>query len=257
MSGTFKKQLFDGSVTSNRFQRKGLPRSVEFFIALAGLAVLFPVFLICAILVRKSSRGEIIFRQQRVGRGGKFFTLYKFRTMEGSGPGPLITAANDSRITAVGRILRKWKLDELPEIYNVLRGDMSFVGPRPEVPEFVDLNDTAWNTILKVRPGITDTVTLYLRNEEAVLAAAEDKESFYRETVQPFKMQGYLDYIKIKSAKTDVKIIFQTIKVILFPHTAPPPRLSLSAHSAATYVTKAIILLIGCAAKGAYLTCQA
>lgn len=214
-------------MTADNSFNKGLPRSIEFLIAAGGLVILLPVFAICAILVRKSSQGEIIFRQQRVGRGGRSFTLYKFRTMAVSGGGPPVTAANDCRITAFGRFLRKWKLDELPEIYNVLRGDMSFVGPRPEVSQFVDLSDPAWNIILTVRPGITDTVTLFLRNEEAVLAAADDKESFYRETVQPFKMKGYLDYIQTKSVKIDLKIIAQTIKVILFPHTAPPPTLSL------------------------------
>lgn len=217
-------------IPGNSFN-KGLPRSIEFLIAAAGLVILLPVFVICAILVRKSSPGEIIFRQQRTGRGGKLFTLYKFRTMVVSSGGPRITAADDCRITAIGRFLRKWKLDELPEIYNVLRGDMSFVGPRPEISQFVDLFDPAWDIVLKVRPGITDTVTLFLRNEEAVLAAVEDKESFYRETVQPFKMKGYLDYIQTKSAKTDLKIIAQTIKVILFPHTAPPPMLSLCSIS--------------------------
>jgi lipopolysaccharide/colanic/teichoic acid biosynthesis glycosyltransferase len=223
MSRIFKEQPLDGGMIPDNSLSKGLPRSIEFLIAVAGLVILLPVFVICAILVRKSSPGEIIFRQQRVGRGGKFFTLYKFRTMAVSSGGSPITAANDCRITASGRFLRKWKLDELPEIYNVLRGDMSFVGPRPEVSQFVDLSDPAWKIILSVRPGITDTVTLFLRNEEAVLAAVEDKESFYRDTVQPFKMKGYLDYIQAKSVKTDLKIIAQTIKVILFPHTAPPP----------------------------------
>jgi lipopolysaccharide/colanic/teichoic acid biosynthesis glycosyltransferase len=153
------------------------------------------------------------------------FTLYKFRTMTVSSGGALITAATDCRITRIGRFLRRWKLDELPELYNVLKGEMSFVGPRPEVPQLVDLSNPAWSIILKIRPGITDTVTLCLRNEEAVLATVEDKESFYREVVQPFKLNGYLEYLKIKSMATDFKIIAQTIKVILFPRTAPAPTL--------------------------------
>jgi lipopolysaccharide/colanic/teichoic acid biosynthesis glycosyltransferase len=228
MSSIFKEQPLDGGMIPDDSGRKGLPRSIEFLIAAAGLVILLPVFAVCAILVRKSSPGEIIFRQQRTGRGGKLFTLYKFRTMAVSSGGSPITAANDSRITPIGRFLRKWKLDELPEIYNVLRGDMSFVGPRPEVSQFVDLSDPEWNIILSVRPGITDSVTLFLRNEEAVLAAVEDKEAFYRDIVQPFKMKGYLAYIQTKSVKTDLKILAQTIKVILFPHTAPPPSLSLT-----------------------------
>jgi lipopolysaccharide/colanic/teichoic acid biosynthesis glycosyltransferase len=222
MSGELKKEPFDGGMIPGDFINKGLPRSIEILIAAAGLVILSPVLVICAVLVRKSSRGEIIFRQQRMGRGGKLFTLYKFRTMAVSSDGLPITAADDSRITPGGRILRKWKLDELPELYNVLLGDMSFAGPRPEVPELVDLSDPAWNIILKARPGITDTVTLSFRNEEAVLAEVENKESFYREVVQPFKIKGYLEYLRTKNAKTDLKIIAQTIKVILFPHTAPP-----------------------------------
>lgn len=222
MSSILKKQPLEGGISLEDRSGIGLPRSVEFLLAAAGLAVLCPVLAVCAILVRISSPGEIFFRQQRMGRGGKLFTLYKFRTMVVSGSGLPITAADDRRITAIGRVLRKWKLDELPEIYNVLRGDMSFVGPRPEVPELVDLGDPAWNIILKARPGITDTVTLCLRNEEAVLAAVEDKESFYRDTIQPFKIKGYLEYLQTKSLKTDLKILVQTIKVILFPQTAPP-----------------------------------
>ncbi len=223
MSSIFKNQPFSGGINPEDFVNKGLPRSLEFIIAAIGLVTLSPVLAICAILVWRSSPGEIFFRQKRVGRGGKLFKLYKFRTMFISNSGLPITAANDCRITGVGRFLRKWKLDELPEIYNVLCGEMSFVGPRPEVPELVDFSNPAWNIILTVRPGITDTVTLCLRNEEAILATVEDKESFYREKVQPFKINGYLEYLKNKSLKTDLKIIAQTIKVILFPRTAPPP----------------------------------
>jgi len=223
MSSIFKNQPFSGSLKPDDFVNKGLPRSLEFLIAAAGLVILFPVLAICAILVRRSSPGGVFFRQERVGLDGKTFTLYKFRTMFVANSGLPITAANDCRITGIGRVLRKWKFDELPEIYNVLRGDMSFVGPRPEVPELVDFSDPAWHIILKARPGITDTVTLCLRNEETILATVEDKESFYREVVQPYKINGYLEYLKAKSLKTDLKIIAQTIKVILFPGTAPPP----------------------------------
>ncbi len=205
------------------FVNKGIPRSIEFIVAVFGLLILSPVLFICALFVWLSSPGGIFFRQKRVGRGGNLFTLYKFRTMVVSNSGLPITAANDRRITRIGKFLRKWKLDELPEIYNVLIGEMSFVGPRPEVPELVDFSDPAWSTILMVRPGITDTVTLRLRNEEAILATVEDKETFYREVVQPYKIQGYLEYLEKRSLKTDLTIIAQTIKVILFPRTAPPP----------------------------------
>jgi lipopolysaccharide/colanic/teichoic acid biosynthesis glycosyltransferase len=136
--------------------------------------------------------------------------------------GLAITAATDRRITPVGFFLRKYKLDELPQFYNILRGDMSLVGPRPEVPEYVDLNNPVWKKILNARPGITDPVTLKLRNEEKFLARAEDKDAFYRNVIQPFKLDGYLKYLEEKSLLTDLKIIGQTFKIVLFPKTAPP-----------------------------------
>lgn len=170
-----------------------------------------------------SSTGPIFFCQRRVGRYGKEFTMFKFRTMRVASDGLLITAATDSRITPIGRFLRQWKLDELPELYNVLKGEMSFVGPRPEVPEFVDLNCPLWKFILAVRPGITDPVTLTLRNEEGVLAQAEDKERYYREIIQPFKMRGYIEYLEMKSVGRDLAIIIRTLKVMLLAR--PEPRL--------------------------------
>jgi lipopolysaccharide/colanic/teichoic acid biosynthesis glycosyltransferase len=223
MSSIFKKQTFSSSINPADFASKGLPRIADFVLAAFGLLLLSPILGFCAMLVFSSSSGGIFFCQKRVGLGGAVFTLYKFRTMKVSKNGSLITAANDYRVTPIGRILRKWKLDELPEIFNVLIGDMSFVGPRPEVPELVDLSNPAWSIVLSVRPGITDTVTLRLRNEEAVLAKVEDKETFYREVIQPYKLQGYLDYLQIKSVKTDVTIIFDTIKAILYPDSVKPP----------------------------------
>jgi lipopolysaccharide/colanic/teichoic acid biosynthesis glycosyltransferase len=169
------------------------------------------------LLVIVSSTGPVFFRQLRVGRDGRVFKLFKFRTMRVSSDGLLITAATDSRITPVGRFLRKWKLDELPELYNVLKGEMAFVGPRPEVPELVDLSNPVWKIILDVRPGITDPVTLTLRNEEAVLAMAEDKEQYYRAVVQPYKLKGYVSYLEVKSFWRDLAVIVRTIKVVLAP----------------------------------------
>lgn len=202
-----------------------LPRGLECLLALTGLILLTPFLLLCAIFVRISSRGNIFFRQHRVGRGGEIFTLYKFRTMYKKNDGLLITAATDRRITPVGAVLRKYKLDEIPQLYNVLIGDMSFVGPRPEVPQYVDFNNPIWEKILIVRPGITDPVTLILRNEEKFLAKAEDKDAFYREVIQPFKIKGYLKYLETKCLTNDLKIIIQTGKVVLFPKTAPSPNL--------------------------------
>lgn len=225
MSSIFKNKPFTSGIKDDDFISKGMPRILELFLASTGLLILSPVLIICAFLVWASSTGGIFFRQKRVGLNGQTFTLFKFRTMIVSVDGLPITAANDRRITKVGKFLRKWKLDELPEIYNVLYGDMSFVGPRPEVPELVDFSNPDWNLILKVRPGITDTVTLRLRNEETILATIEDKETFYREIIQPFKINGYLEYLENKSLKTDLKIIVKTLKVIMFPQSAKPPTL--------------------------------
>lgn len=219
----FKEKIIPGSLESNDDFIKGLPRYLECILAFCGLLALSPLLILCVLLVRVSSAGPLLFRQNRVGRGGKVFTLYKFRTMFVARKGLLITAKTDRRITSVGKFLRKTKLDELPELYNVLRGDMSFVGPRPEVVEFVDFANPLWEKILAVRPGITDPVTLRLRNEESFLACVVDKEKFYREVIQPYKLNGYTKYLKVKSSKNDLKIIVKTFKVILLPKTVPPP----------------------------------
>ncbi len=129
-----------------------------------------------------------------------------------AGEGPEVTAAGDSRVTRVGRVLRRLKLDELPQLWNVLKGEMSFVGPRPEVPALVDVTSESWRLVLSVRPGITDPVTLALKDEEALLAAVVgDRERFYRETLQPYKLRGYEEYIQKRTAWTDLAVIAKTI----------------------------------------------
>lgn len=178
---------------------------------------------VVALLIKLDSRGPVLFRQNRVGQNGKPFTMLKFRTMGNFCNGSLITAANDTRVTKVGRFLRRSKIDELPELWNVLKGDMSFVGPRPEVPEFVDLDDPLWQEVLEHRPGITDPVTLRLRNEEHLLANVADKELYYREVVQPYKLRGYARFVGDKSWKTDLRIIGRTLRAIAFPTTAILP----------------------------------
>ncbi len=188
-----------------------------------GLAVTGPLLLVVAVLIRLSSKGPVLFRQQRVGLNGNAFTLLKFRTMAVARPGPMITWADDGRVTPIGKKLRRYKIDELPELWNVLRGDMSFVGPRPEVPEFVDLADPLWQVILTHRPGITDPVTLRLRNEEQLLAKVVDKERYYREVVQPFKLRGYVKFVGDKSWKTDIRIILRTLKAVALPSSVKSP----------------------------------
>lgn len=206
-------------------KKGGIPRFLEILIATGGLIFLSPVLIISAILIKITSEGPVLFCQRRVGLNGNEFTLYKFRTMRMNQTGPLVTAASDDRITKIGRILRKSKCDELPELWNIIRGDMSFVGPRPEVPQHVDLNNPTWQEILTVRPGITDPVTLKLRNEEDLLAKVEDKDDFYRNTLQPYKLGGYLKFVNKKSFQVDIFIIIQTLKAVILPNSVPPPSL--------------------------------
>lgn len=208
---------------SKKKLRKGIPRQFEIGLALFGLVVAAPVLTVCAILIILNSRGPIFFRQKRIGLKGKEFTLFKLRTMAVAKTGRMITSADDFRISSVGRILRKTKIDELPELWNVLRGDMSFVGPRPEVPEFVDLDDPLWQEILEHMPGITDPVTLRLRNEEQLLATVIDKELYYREVLQPYKIRGYAKFVRDKSWKTDLRIIGRTLKAVLLPASVGTP----------------------------------
>lgn len=202
---------------------QSIPRWIELILAVCGLIAVSPILLIAAVLIRLDSRGKVLFQQQRVGRNGETFTMFKLRTMRPVKQGLMITAADDMRVTRVGRFLRRAKIDELPELWNILRGDMSFVGPRPEVREFVDLNDPVWVEVLTHRPGITDPVTLRLRNEEQLLAQVPDKERYYREVIQPYKLRGYANFVREKSWKTDIRIIARTLKAVFLPQTVKAP----------------------------------
>jgi lipopolysaccharide/colanic/teichoic acid biosynthesis glycosyltransferase len=220
MPDKFEK-TFAGSLEHVRLTEDFLRRLIESAVAFAALILFFPLLTGCALLIRITSGPGIFFRQFRVGHNGAIFTLYKLRTMRVRSDGSKITAGNDNRITPVGKFLRRMKLDELPQLYNILRGEMSFVGPRPEVVEWVDLNDARWREILRVRPGITDPVTLEFRNEEQFLTEIDDKEAFYREVVQPYKLNGYLRYLRSKNSLTDWQIVFRTFFAVVFPSTAP------------------------------------
>ena len=204
--------------------RTGLYRPVEFLLALVGLIVSAPLIALSALATLVTSRGPVLFRQQRIGRYGHPFVLYKVRTMTLSQGGPQVTAGDDVRVTLVGRFLRKTKLDELPELWNVLKGEMSLVGPRPEVECYVDLESPAWQHVLTARPGITDPVTLRLRNEERLLAEIDgDREAFYLHTLQPYKLKAYSEYLNARNAWVDIKVLLQTSIAVVFPRTAPPP----------------------------------
>lgn len=218
--------------------RTGTPRVVEAVLAGLGLVVCLPVLGAVAVAVRATSPGPVLFRQRRVGRGGREFPLLKFRTMLVNRDSLQVTARGDPRITPLGRWLRLLKLDELPELWNVVRGDMSLVGPRPEVPGYVDLANPLWRAVLQARPGITDPVTLRLRNEEDLMAAAPgDRERFYLETLQIYKLVGYLDYMRRRSFLADVSVILRTLLAVIVPSSAPPPSLE---------EVTAVVVSVGC-----------
>lgn len=191
-----------------------LKRAFDVIFAGTGLLVLMPVLALCAIAVRMSSPGPIIFRQERVGLHGRVFQILKFRTMHAArtGRAPQITIGRDPRITGVGAFLRKWKLDELPQLWNVVAGDMSLVGPRPEVPRYVAIYPAAQrDLILSVRPGITDPCSIHLRNESDLLSQAVDPENFYVEVLLPEKLRISGHYVRNRSFLSDVRIIAMTI----------------------------------------------
>ena len=213
-----------GAETGEAEAGRGLPRAVEAALACLGLAVASPVLLAAAGLVAATSPGPVIFRQQRAGLGGRPFTLLKLRSMRLAPEGSQLTAAGDARITPVGRWLRRCKLDEIPQLWNVVRGDMSLVGPRPEVPRYVG-ESPLWRQVLAARPGLTDPVTLRLRDEEALLASVPDPERFYRERLLPWKLRGYRDYLARRSWVSDFGVLGATALALLrLRRPAPPTR---------------------------------
>jgi lipopolysaccharide/colanic/teichoic acid biosynthesis glycosyltransferase len=194
-----------------------LKRLFDIFFAALGLLVLSPVMLMVAIWIKRDSVGPALYLQLRVGRFGEPFLIHKFRTMRHSAEqgGPQITVANDPRITQAGHFLRRSKLDELPQLWDVLRGTMSLVGPRPEVPSFVLLYPPeVRNKVLSVRPGITDLASLEFRNENELLAQAEDPYATYVAVVMPRKLEYALQYVDQASLMTDVKVIARTLWAI-------------------------------------------
>jgi lipopolysaccharide/colanic/teichoic acid biosynthesis glycosyltransferase len=193
-----------------------------------GLVLLAPLLAAVALLIRFDSPGPIFFRQERVGRHGRRFRIHKFRTMQHvrSEAGRSITVGADPRITRVGGALRRYKLDELPQLIDVLRGDMSLVGPRPEVPEYVaHYPPPDREAILSVRPGITDRASLEFSNENELLATAEDPHSFYLAEILPVKLRYYREYVGSRSMLGDLRIILDTICKVLFRRSRTPGRI--------------------------------
>jgi lipopolysaccharide/colanic/teichoic acid biosynthesis glycosyltransferase len=214
-----------------------MKRFFDIVVASMGLLLISPLLLAAAILVRLSSPGPVFFRQERIGRGGRPFFILKFRTMVQDAPkrGGPITFGNDPRVTPVGKLLRKSKLDELPQLLNVLKGDMSLVGPRPEVPKYVEMFHRDYEEILRVRPGITDLASIKYSDEASVLGQAADPEKEYVDRVLPEKIRLAKEYVRRSSCCFDVAIILSTLLKLCglhrasaaetkqsLPHNSPP-----------------------------------
>lgn len=178
-----------------------------------GLVFLSWLFVFVALWVGLSSRGGVFYRQRRVGRCNRDFTIYKFRSMRVNSDrqGLLTIGERDGRITKAGVFIRKYKLDELPQLFNVLRGDMSFVGPRPEVRKYVELYTEEQKKVLTVRPGITSLSSIKYRNENEILSRSDNPEQYYIDVIMQDKLAIELDYLEQRSLLTDIKVIFQTI----------------------------------------------
>lgn len=194
-----------------------IKRLFDLSASFAGLLLLLPIFICLAIWIKKDATGPVFYRQERVGRLGKIFKIFKFRSMYvGSDKSGLITVGLDSRITPSGHFIRKTKLDELPQLLNVLLGDMSLVGPRPEVQEFIDeYPEDVRTKVLSVRPGITDEASIEMVDENEVLAQYTDSRKAYIEVILPIKQAYYLKYVDDNSFFYDLKLIITTLKKIL------------------------------------------
>lgn len=189
-------------------------RFFDFIVALLGILLLLPLFISIAFWIKIDSPGKIFFRQIRVGKEGKEFKIFKFRTMvnDADKEGKLLTIGKDFRITKSGQFLRKYKLDELPQLINVLRGEMSLVGPRPEVPYYVSLYNEEQKQVLKVSPGITDLASLQFYHESELLASVNDPEKYYIDSILPEKLRLNLIYVNQATLWQDIKIIILTLR---------------------------------------------
>jgi lipopolysaccharide/colanic/teichoic acid biosynthesis glycosyltransferase len=190
-------------------------RIFDVTVALLALAVLVPLFIAIAIAIKLDSSGPVFFRQERVGCKGARFQIYKFRSMWPGRGGMLLTVGRDSRITRVGAYLRRYKLDELPQLINVVFGDMSLVGPRPEVPRYVALYPETMRTVIQsIRPGITDPTSLEYHDESALLDVSADPERTYTEEILPTKLKLYQAYVEHRSFAGDLLVLLRTVAVV-------------------------------------------
>ena len=204
-------------IRGGAYCRGPLKRGLDLVVSLASLVLLAPVFLLLALALLLVSGTPVLFVQERVGLDGRPFRMYKFRTMRPDGPEGLpLTGSGDRRVTGFGRLLRASKLDELPQLVNVLRGEMSLVGPRPEVPRYVAHYNAEQRRVLETRPGLTDPASVHFLDEEALLGAVPEgrREKFYLDTVLPKKLQMNLEYIDRAGVGSDLTLILQTIRVV-------------------------------------------
>jgi lipopolysaccharide/colanic/teichoic acid biosynthesis glycosyltransferase len=199
------------------FTQRLMTRLIDAAGALAALILLAPLLAIATLLILVGDGPPILFRQTRIGKNGAPFLILKFRTMRTGCGGLALTAPGDRRVTRVGAWLRGLKIDELPQLINVLQGDMSLIGPRPEVPEYVEFTDDRWRKVLEVRPGITDLASLAFRNEEAILGPAADPDAYYRSIILPEKLRLNLQYQRSRSAPRDLKLLWMTARYSFCP----------------------------------------
>jgi lipopolysaccharide/colanic/teichoic acid biosynthesis glycosyltransferase len=200
-------------------RKQTLPRLMDAGVALIALVVLAPVLAVLALVVLAAQGRPVLFRQSRIGKGGRPFLILKFCTMHSSGVlGSSITTAEDNRVTRLGVWLRKLKLDELPQFLNVLRGEMSLIGPRPEVPEYVQLDSPLWRAVLQARPGITDLASLAFRDEETMLGPADGADAYYRSSILPAKLRLNILYQQSRTLRRDVTLLWLTARYSFFPH---------------------------------------
>lgn len=194
-----------------------MKRLFDILISGLGLLALSPLFIVVAVWIKVDSQGPVFYRQTRVGKGNKDFQLLKFRSMVGDADksGLLTVGGHDSRVTRAGYFIRKYKLDELPQLINVFLGDMSLVGPRPEVRKYVDMYTPEQLHVLDIRPGITDAASIKYRNENDLLAAADNPEQYYIDVIMPDKLRINLEYVAHHSLIGDLKLIFDTFIAIL------------------------------------------
>ena len=203
-----------------------MKRLFDIFFSSIGFVILLPFFSIVAIFIKMESKGPVFFIQERIGKDLEPFSLFKFRTMtaDADRKGPLVTASGDSRVTRTGKFLRKTKIDELPQLWNVIKGDMSLVGPRPEVETYVNKFKKDYSEILKIRPGITDIASLTYRDEESVLKDKSNHEEYYIQALLPVKIGLAREYLKKASLIYDFCLIVRTLCKLIYPRRCPSSR---------------------------------